>query len=320
MSKINDCRAANPVLCRVHGNRENQLTILLNPRIAQTNLNASKKAKRTATTPEELFEATLAVEHDQKVVNSIDSAIRDLKRTIAITTNYEDKMEYQRQLNEAEQYRDEVEQKLLATSQLKNAETIYRNATRDAEASFVFTDNISMRLAAQELKNVKPGTPIAIKTRDHSYIYDTTSNGMLDSVKPNFINKALAPGFVRHFKNEPYRHTTLAVTRTNMLLSFEDIKEVHILAENAYKGGMSKFVNPDTHKEYSTGDATSIPDRWSVQGNDYYYEFNGQSELRETKSGTVLENQNWNSLNHDLNINLSNPPITVRRYPLLAKG
>lgn len=318
MSKINECRAANPVLCRVHGNRENQLAILLNPRIAQTNLNASKKAKRTATTPEELFEATLAVEHDQKVVNATASGIRNLKRTIAITTNYEDKMEYKRQLNEAEQYYEEVEQKLLETSQLKNAETIYRNATQDAEASFVFTDNISMRLAAQELKNIKPGTPIAIKTKDHSYLYDTTSNGMLDSVKPNFINKALAPGFIRHSKGEPYRHTTIAVTRTNMLLSFEDIKEIHILPQGAYKNGTERFVNPDAKNGIEPGDVTTLPDRWSIQGDDYYYELNGQSESREKKDGTLRENQDWNSLNLDLNVNLSKPALKIRRIPLIT--
>lgn len=312
MTDLTQCRANNPATCRVHGTRDNSLTILLNPSIAKTNLNASKKAKREATTLEDMFEATQQLEHDQKVANSTKSGLQALERKIWTTTDFEDKMAYKKQLSEAEQYHAEVIQKLNATPVMQAANKIYADTTATAVQSFTLDSEKAMSAAIKSLQNVEPGTPIVLKTKDGSYLYDTASNGLIDGTKPGFLSKHLAPGFIQHFKHDRLENATVALKRMNIMTTFDNIQEIHVLPANAYNNGMRNFINPTNGKGLSAEETPDYNSHWAVAGKDYYYEFNGSGTQEEGSTRTL-----WTSLDHEFNGQPTAPNI-IYRYNLTA--
>lgn len=273
MSTTVKCRAKNPATCRVHGSIS-QVSIIQNPDIAFRNYAQSQKAVDKATNLEELAEAKELVEHDKTAYDATLSGLSDLRLKYweaKRNGSYADKLKVELDYEKALKFRQDS---LMASPAYAESQAIFNDfVQQNAEKSYVFnqgfeTDDDAKKLNEIAKLNIPYQTPLAIKLKNGSVIYDGAGNGY-NNGKVGWESKLFGPkpGFTGTMDSGSSRPDTISLEHSRVLINTPEIAEIHIL-----KPGSKDLVNSITNSHETEKPSPATYQRYAVTGKGYRYE------------------------------------------------
>lgn len=288
MSK-SECGAKVRARCRVHGAGLPAVSFAY-PTKAAKNLADSKKQLDSSSTIDEMFEAQQLHAYDKKVYDSTYVGEQELLQKIKggyqiPTPSFSEKVELEKRLTEGRQYRKEL---IESTPALKEREeTFERVVAQEGTQSYKPKTEADYQNMLGEIGKIKYGTPVAIKLKDGSIIYDGAGDSLDYHVKrkedgsSSRMTKMLLPvGFIKKFKNEPIVHATLSLQHNGISVPLPEVAEVHVLSKQPE-------INPLISSQAKEAGKSKAPALRAIAGKNYYYSFIGAREERTTEKGNT---------------------------------
>ena len=271
------CRANIPSNCRVHGSK-NPIDAISNPVLAYKNLRSSKKEVDLATTLEQLSEAKQLVNFDQLVYDSTltgQEELIDKLRNHSYQAPLSEKTECQFRIKESIEYRNKILKE--SPAHIESNEN-FTKAVANATQSFTNLNSASdYQKVINSLRGLPYGTPIAMRMKNGSYIYDGAGNGLIVSEgikrskqKRNFFSKLTdGPGFIRQWKDQPAPQAAISLEHSSMSFGLGSVESIYVLPERTKVENVknSHTVEPNGNEAYHS--------RWGIKGDGYYYELEG---------------------------------------------
>lgn len=311
---MSKCRAKNPGSCRVHGSTD-AMSVLLNDKVALRNVQESTKALENADSMENYFEAQQSLSHDKKAYDATLKGTYDLKLDLVMnvgTLTADQRLEYKNRLADAKAYREEV---LSKDPAYQEAQAKYDSFSKENGVETFSLDKDNLHENLEKLSQVPYGTPIALKT-DAGIIYTHAGDGYNDRPKNKFSKMLRSatfgkPSFVMHYDpdDKKARAATFSLKSSGTLLYVRQVQEVTVLKEDAYKNGFDQFTNSHASKESTKQAPHKENSRWSIKGEDYYYEMEGYHGIPERATWTAGEHE-WRS--GESGFNLRTAPLEIR--------
>lgn len=274
MSTTVKCRAKNPATCRVHGSIS-QVSVIQNPDTAFRNYEQSQKAVDKATNLEELAEAKELVEHDKTAYEATLAGLSDLRSKYWSSyrnDSYADKLKVELDYERALKFRQDS---LMASPAYAESQATFNDfVQQNAVKSYVF--NSGLEMGDEDVKkfneiaklNIPYQTPLAIKLKDGSVIYDAAGNGY-NNGKINWEAKLFGakPSFTNTMDKDSKRPDTISLEHSRVLINTPEIAEIHVL-----KPGSKDLVNNITNSHETEKPSTATYQRYAVTGKGYRYE------------------------------------------------
>lgn len=288
MSTTVKCRAKNPATCRVHGNIS-QVFIIQNPETAFRNYEQSKQAADKATTLEELAEAKELAEHDKTAYNATLSGLSDLERkhwSATRTGSYAENLKIQLDYEKATKFREES---LMTSPAYAESQATFNNfVQQNAEKSYILTNTLkptkedTEKLNEIAKLNIPYQTPVAIKLKDGSVIYDGAGNGY-NNGKAGWEAKLFGPkpGFTSNVDKNSTQPDTISLEHSRILINTSRIAEIHIL-----KPGSKELIHTLNNSHETDKPSSATFQRYAITGKGYRYEIESTRMVeRTTKKG-----------------------------------
>lgn len=289
MSK-SECGAKNRARCRVHGAGLPAVSFVY-PAKAAKHLADSKKQLEEASSIEEMFEAQQLHAYDKKVYDATYVGEQELLKKIRggyqmPKPTFSEKVELEKRLAEGREYRKELIENTPALKERE--ETFERVTTEEGTQSYIPKSQADYQNMLDEIGNVSYGTPIAVKLKDGSIIYDGAGDSLNYSVKrkadgsaSRFTKMMLPVAFIKKFKNEPISQATLSLQHNNISVPLPEVAEVHVLSK---KPEISSLV----HSQAKESSKSQKPAPRAIVGKEYYYDFVGSQKDWKTSKGAAV--------------------------------
>lgn len=295
------CRAKNPGSCRYHGS-SNRLEALIDDRQAKANLNESRKAVEESADLDQLFEAKQNLFRDQTAYDATIAGEKALERQLSYTNRQslsaEEESEAEYRLIKAKAYRTEVlsNDSAYQEAQQKYTAFVKKNAEQVFDMHESFTEEKRNYLAG-----VPYGTPIALQTA-YGQFYGYAGDHWLKRPSKNKASRLWERGFGKRsfvsFDDGNSKSNvvdgTLSISSSQMAVSLSDVEKIVVLKKDAYSNGFQELKN--SHAVSETEDTfVKGNDRYALEGEDYYYEFEGYNGTNITNFSDEQRKQVWSS-------------------------
>lgn len=304
MTTKNKCRAKNPGSCRVHGS-SNAVEVITNDKIARRNLFESMNNLDKVDSMESFFEASEQVAHDQKAYDAtlkgLEAMTNDLERKPNDLTS-DQFLKLGHRLANAKEYRKEVMENDPAYRETVD------NYTRFNDEHAVSTHSFSKSNLHESLENLKElphNTPVSVRFNNGTVLYAYSGNGLGTQPK-NRLTRMLAKSggasrFVQGFDGDSDKFKHVSFNGFHTMVRTREIKEINVLKPGAYDKGFDSIRNSHVTKDVYKGEAPHRESsRWSVRGENYYFEIEGANNTNTSNVSDAARSRSWTSGKLDL--------------------
>lgn len=288
-AKPRPCQAKNPATCRVHGTFDPN-TAILNHKVLKDNITDTEKRKKTATSIVELEEINEQMKQDEELYYQSLQGLEELAEYIRTNEKLTaiEKIKLRNQLAEAyEGRRNRLEQQ----TELKPLYDNYKSFIAEQAAEETFSPNSAKtdeekQQILQQLQNIEPGTPLAVKTKLGAIIYDTAGHGLIEGANPNnLLNKMVKRGFMEPFSKDDYREAAISFTHSNTYMNIGYVQEITVLKPGTFDNGVPSQLKPAKGSEVDLEKSHSGNHVYGVEGENYYYQMNSPIRTQVSKKG-----------------------------------
>ena len=267
MSTTRRCQAKNPATCRVHGST-NRVAVLRNANLAYANLRNSKKELDFANNLEELSEKKQLVHHDQVAYDATLKGLSELGANIykARQEGFSKELEVKARIKDALEYRKSV---LKDDPSWREANSGYESVTATATSKVIVKRGEGKEKTIAELKNIQPGSRVAVKLKNGGFLYDQAGDGLVPEAKRGFLSNLVSkPNFIQDLGGD----SSISLRNSGIRVRLNEIEEVSVVSEH---NSLPKPPSPSLHQSNTDAESQKVESRWVILGKGYHYNIEG---------------------------------------------